>query len=62
MLFTHESCKIDDIAMPMIINDIKYADFRKSFEIGFDQLCNGIRIKEEIVLQNNIQLKQFLKN
>lgn len=48
-------CRIDDTKVPTIIGDIKYADFRKDFTIGLNQLFNGVKIKEEIELQDTIQ-------
>ncbi|MFT3911501.1 MAG: TIR domain-containing protein [Ferruginibacter sp.] len=41
-------CRLDDSKIPVIINDIKYADFRKEFSFGINQLFDVIKIREEI--------------
>ena len=38
---------LDDVAMPKELQHIKYADFRKSFEEGFQELMRVLEIDEE---------------
>ena len=41
-------CRLDDTPPPPLIGDVKYADFRSSFEEGLASLLQGAAIKEEI--------------
>lgn len=44
-------CRVDGSPMPTLIRDIKYADFSRDFEEGIAEICNAIRIREEIAYQ-----------
>lgn len=41
-------CRIDSTPMPVLIRDIKYADFVTSFEVGIVGILNAVGVKEEI--------------
>lgn len=61
-------CKLDSSAMPLLIQDIKYADFSESFDIGIIELLNAVKIKEEIEKKNRLKplldqvLSEFSEN
>ncbi len=48
-------CRLDDVELPTLINDVKYADFSKSFEEGVGQLLDAVRIREEVQFQHELQ-------
>jgi hypothetical protein len=48
-------CRLEDVEMPIFINDVKYADFSNSFNEGMGQLIDAVRIREEIQLQSELQ-------
>lgn len=48
-------CKIDDSPCPVLIGDIKYADFSESFKKGIKQLFEAVRVREAIQLHKRME-------
>jgi hypothetical protein len=40
-------CRVDEAKLPVLIRDIRYADFSGDFEIGMNSLMNAVGIAEE---------------
>jgi hypothetical protein len=47
-------CRIDDSAIPILISDIKYADFTINFSAGMSALCEAVTLHELIRLETDI--------
>ena len=57
-------CRLDDAPLPVLIADLKYADFSTSFDTGLAQLLQGVRIREQIefrqaVLASSLTVSQI---
>lgn len=50
-------CRLDDASLPVLIADLKYADFSTSFDIGIAELFQGFRIREQIEFRQMVRAK-----
>lgn len=50
-------CRLDDAPLPVLIADLKYANFSISFDTGIAQLLQGVRIREQIEFRQAVLAK-----
>ncbi len=48
-------CRVDSSPVPSLIQDIKYADFRGQFAVGFNALLNAVKIREAVSKKRRLE-------
>jgi hypothetical protein len=48
-------CVLDNTPLPALLADIKWADFKGSFDTGLEQLLRAVRIGEEVKHQEDVR-------
>lgn len=48
-------CRVDRSPIPVLIRDIKYADFTGEFESGVNELLNAVAIREEVLERTRLE-------